>query len=1288
VGGTIVKPIRSFAGRTWGLSLSAVYFFSNVATGYTQEKTLWTERRQHVEKRNGVQPGTLLMASVPGVTSPGNVFDSFPQSPKVASALSTDVARSLPTGFAAKHRNLFNALLSTHGTIRKVWLPSTNAGDRVVVHIEDIHQNEDAQRHIGSAVDALVKASQADVVALEGAFSPVDVKAFHDFEDREVVGLTADYLLRENKVTGPVHAFMTTTATLPPLVGVDDKAHYDANVEAYRQSAPNLKEAVSWLASQKTELDLKKKSVFSGPLSAFDAVVGAYQEGRLPLADFVAALAPSDDEGHAGLLARALKMEKDMDFNKVDQDRKAMLNALVTHLNQSQIDQLVQESLAYRTGAARYGEFYGFLKNLCRSAHVDLSLFPHMDAYIRYVMVSDQINGERLWEELSALQKDRFAKLAKTEQERSLVDQSNVLHLTDRLIHFSLTPAEWKEYQRLNLSKFPTFQAFYLHAEQRNVDLAKNLLASMEKGRATRAVLVTGGYHTAGVSERLRDAGVTVLTLTPRITTIDSNSGSAYLDIFTQEKTPLEKLFAGEKLFVSQHPGSESAMGIGATVATALVVKKKGDAASAQSIFHQLGGSVRTMVTAKIFNDRVDIRLVLANAKNAVVVSVKRIAGTLSLTQKTVGLSEGDQRSAAFRSKGWALLVAFVGLSISTLASGAGEMETAWRSSGRMFLGTMGWWGIGFAGVCLVTFIFWKSSKGVSVRQLFHRHLSVTGRFSKKIRNTIYDAPLRPDVVVYNVGSKGQKDTQDKIFKEALESEITGDQNYYVIDRNLAEREQIPLLVGGPLVMSSPEESERFREKNIAFFKNIYKSMAIGGRVHLLLDFGPSFRRDFVVGEEQIRRWLDETGFDRETATVRRFSGMVELKATKAPIILLSPGDSLHSNFVPLFVGGPSYKSAHVAARPFLERLLNRWNVDPLKSFNYVWKPIILLVAGLVLFTPPSARAANGPLGITATRESYSTRTGFAPGMAHWFKSIRSPHEKTRQKGGKSERGISRPTPEKDARQFLKSIHNPQTLLKAVVPLPTSVTGFDGSAKEIVHAAPDFIQNMAFWGHQSKDEKYIQRFSAVLVGEMARNPKLTADRRVMFLLNTLLGGVTKGTSIAGDLSNLILLEAAVSNRGVLYALVQTAEAIQEANVIIESQGGKGIRLVLTPSEFVSADMIERVFHERKLNPDFYRIMDAPANGESYALDQYVEASRSAFRHFTQDLLTVNHQYLNTPNIHNFTRENLNALKGADDQFKKQLAQSLLDWMTDGARLFSISAFNAMLEAAIFASQNA
>jgi hypothetical protein len=35
-----------------------------------------------------------------------------------------------------------------------------------------------------------------------------------------------------------------------------------------------------------------------------------------------------------------------------------------------------------------------------------------------------------------------------------------------------------------------------------------------------------------------------------------------------------------------------------------------------------------------------------------------------------------------------------------------------------------------------------------------------------------------------------------------------------------------------------------------------------------------------------------------------------------------------------------------------------------------------------------------------------------------------------------------------------------------------------------------------------------------------------------------------------------------------------------------------------------------------------------------------------------------------------------------------LAQSLLDWMTDGARLFSISAFNAMLEAAIFASQNA
>lgn len=81
--------------------------------------------------------------------------------------------------------------------------------------------------------------------------------------------------------------------------------------------------------------------------------------------------------------------------------------------------------------------------------------------------------------------------------------------------------------------------------------MADNLLKSMAVQRVNSAVLVTGGYHSSGMTERLRQAGVTVVSFTPKIEKVETVQGSAYLSVFTQEKTPLEKLFHGQKLFLA-----------------------------------------------------------------------------------------------------------------------------------------------------------------------------------------------------------------------------------------------------------------------------------------------------------------------------------------------------------------------------------------------------------------------------------------------------------------------------------------------------------------------------------------------------------------------------------------------------------------------------------------------------------------------------------------------------------------------------------------------------------------
>ncbi|MBK8574178.1 MAG: metallophosphoesterase [Elusimicrobia bacterium] len=98
------------------------------------------------------------------------------------------------------------------------------------------------------------------------------------------------------------------------------------------------------------------------------------------------------------------------------------------------------------------------------------------------------------------------------------------------------------------------FEDFYKQAHARDQAMTDNLVKSMTDHKTDTAVLVTGGFHSPGMAEKLERAGFTVISFTPKIEKIDTSKGSAYLSVFTQEKTPLEKMFKGEKLFLAQNP--------------------------------------------------------------------------------------------------------------------------------------------------------------------------------------------------------------------------------------------------------------------------------------------------------------------------------------------------------------------------------------------------------------------------------------------------------------------------------------------------------------------------------------------------------------------------------------------------------------------------------------------------------------------------------------------------------------------------------------------------------------
>ena len=98
-----------------------------------------------------------------------------------------------------------------------------------------------------------------------------------------------------------------------------------------------------------------------------------------------------------------------------------MIAQLVTKINKTEADELLNLSVAYRSGGLSTSDFYSRVKDLCAQRGLNLARFPAMDEYIRYVLLSDSLDVEGILKEATSAEKEIYDTLAKTDKERRLV---------------------------------------------------------------------------------------------------------------------------------------------------------------------------------------------------------------------------------------------------------------------------------------------------------------------------------------------------------------------------------------------------------------------------------------------------------------------------------------------------------------------------------------------------------------------------------------------------------------------------------------------------------------------------------------------------------------------------------------------------------------------------------------------------------------------------------------------------------------------------------------------------
>ncbi|MCG3206057.1 MAG: hypothetical protein KCHDKBKB_02783 [Elusimicrobia bacterium] len=536
------------------LGLALVYFTSQVVLGSASESNFWSERKKE----------NAQLAALPKISQNSfhrqNILNQLPHLTTPISTLESENLFTSPQhkGLSKNLQSLFKAIPPTHGTVQDIFDPKIN-NQAPLVLIQDVHLNLEAQTDIASLIQGLIDQKQLGLVGVEGAFDVFDFSPYRRYPLNGLSQAVMSDLLEKNLMGAPSFVGITSPVNPPLFMGIDDRKHYDQNLEALFLSRKLKPACDKYLTQVKQRLTDEKEGVLPVDLKRFDDFRLSYHKGHLSLGTYAKHLSRYGVETDLVIqqFLEAHDMETRLDFNQVENERRRVIEKLTDVLNETEIATLVGLSLAYRMGRLGFAAYYKNIRALCAKKNLHLNKTPAFDNYIRYVLLSDGIKADQLFEAVEKIEQDILNQLIQTPEQRKIIETSEQISLAEKLLDFSLTPKEWERYQKYAQASplttaFSSFEKFYQQADLRSDLMVENLSSALSRaGTSSPATaLIVGGFHTARITTLLRKKNIPYVIVNPNLTKGEDTAGSRYLSIFQREKTPLDRLFSGEKLFL------------------------------------------------------------------------------------------------------------------------------------------------------------------------------------------------------------------------------------------------------------------------------------------------------------------------------------------------------------------------------------------------------------------------------------------------------------------------------------------------------------------------------------------------------------------------------------------------------------------------------------------------------------------------------------------------------------------------------------------------------------------
>ncbi len=462
-------------------------------------------------------------------------------------------------------------------------LAQTPSAECEIIHVQDAHCNYEAQKNMAQLLEYLVKEHNLKLIMVEGGNGNVGLSFLRSYSDKKARLEIADKYLKAGKISGEEYLDIASDYPIE-LYGIEDTALYNSHLEAFKQVDSFREKGLMDLEGLSNIVKKLESFIYSEEFRQLAEKKSQYDEKAVSLVEYCQYLKELAQNKRINLkdslnfnaFSEVSRLEKEISFQQAESERNAFIKDLANLLDEKGVQDLINKTQDFKAKKITPESYYSFLR-AAAGGRLNLKLnYPQLNAYINYVIISKDVNAALLLKEVNAIEERiEGACLSNTDQKK-LNEISKSLQILTKTLNLELTPedyahfkanepqlitASWVGFLNENCNKYnlglkldasavvddnlPQLDNFYQLGLAREKAFIKNMTDKINESGEKTVVLITGGFHTPGITRMLKDEGYSYMVVTPAIT--KKGDSSIYFSVLRGEKGQLDKALNGQE---------------------------------------------------------------------------------------------------------------------------------------------------------------------------------------------------------------------------------------------------------------------------------------------------------------------------------------------------------------------------------------------------------------------------------------------------------------------------------------------------------------------------------------------------------------------------------------------------------------------------------------------------------------------------------------------------------------------------------------------------------------------